>query len=157
MIDLRGKQLVDGKTLSDCNIQKESSVSQDIMTKCNEVNCMVKELGVKPQSRETMELENLTDQVAQDLYSVKERHESRSAHELPKCDDVQQMKHTFTRFYAKHVEGHTGCVEEPRGDRSGHRMIRCIMCLQSPRCQHRRVRLQRERVLKCSTPQCRRV
>ena len=32
---------------------------------------------------------------------------------FPKCDDVQQMKHTFTRFYAKHVEGHTGCIEVP--------------------------------------------
>ena len=50
-IDLRGKQLEDGKTLSDCNVQKERSVLQDIMRTCNEVNCMVKKLDVEPLSR----------------------------------------------------------------------------------------------------------
>ena len=68
-------------------------------------------------------------------------HEELKLTNFPKRDDVQRMKHVFTRFYAKHVEGHTGCVEVPRGDRSGHWMIRCITCLWSPRCQHRRVRL----------------
>ena len=42
-------------------------------------------------------------------------HEELKLTNFPKRDDVQRMKHTFTRFYAKHVEGHTGCVEVPRG------------------------------------------
>ena len=42
-------------------------------------------------------------------------HEEFKLMRILKRDDVQRMKHPFTRFYAKHVEGHTGCVEVPRG------------------------------------------
>ena len=73
-----GKQLEDGETLSDSNIQKERSVLQDVTRKCNEVNCMVKKTWCEtPISLNTIELANLTDQVAQDLHSGKERHKSR--------------------------------------------------------------------------------
>ena len=45
-----GKQPEDGKTLSDSNVQKESSVLQDIMRKYDEVHGMVKKLRVKHRS-----------------------------------------------------------------------------------------------------------
>ena len=61
-----------------------------IMRTCSEVNCRVKKIFLwNPNLVETIELENLTDQVAAD-----EAHES--------------------RLNAKHVEGHTGCVEVPK-------------------------------------------
>ena len=53
---------------------------------------------------ETMELENLTGQAAQGLYSGEARHESRGAqaHEdFPERDDVQWMKHTLSQWVAR--------------------------------------------------------
>ena len=56
-----------------------------------------------PDLIETMELENLTGQAAQGLYSGEARHESRGAHaheDFPERDDVQWMKHTLSQWVA---------------------------------------------------------
>ena len=69
----------DGYTLSDNNVQEESSVFQDIMRKYNEVHGMVKTDLI-----ETAELEDLIGQTSQCLYSGREHHEPQrdNAHEL---------------------------------------------------------------------------
>ena len=116
-----GKQLENGKTLSDCKIQKESYVLQDIMRKCNEVNGSVKKTwcGIPISLRRWNSRTSLFR-----LYRICRVARSATNHEelkltnFPKCDDVQRMKHTLSRFNTKHVEGHTGCVGVPRGDRS---------------------------------------
>ena len=66
-----------GKTLSDNNFQKESSVLQDI----NEVHGMVNTDLI-----ETTELEDLIGQTSQCLHSCEEHHECQGdhAHELPR-------------------------------------------------------------------------
>ena len=70
-----GKQPEDGKALSDNNVQKESSVLQDI----DEVDGMVNTDLI-----ETAELEDLIGQTSQCMHSGKEHHESQGdhAHEL---------------------------------------------------------------------------
>ena len=40
-------------------------------------------------------------------------HEEFKLMRIRKRNDVQRMKHTLSRLNAKHVEGHTGCVEVP--------------------------------------------
>ena len=47
---------------------------------------------------ETRELENLTGRATQGLYSDETRREPQGAHaheDLPECDDVEWMKHTY--------------------------------------------------------------
>merc|ERR1719510_984765 len=65
-----------------------------------------KDVGVKDRSMvwntdliETLELENLINQAAQDMYSAENRQESRGAHaheNFPDRDDVTWMKHTLS-------------------------------------------------------------
>ena len=56
---------------------------------------------------ETIELENVTDQVVQDPHSGKERHESRRAHELPEARRFAADEAHESRLNAKYVEGRT--------------------------------------------------
>ena len=88
-----GKQLKDGKTLSDKNVQKESSVLQDI----NEVHGMVNTDLI-----ETAELEDLFGQTSQCMHSGEEHHDSQGdhAHELPEVRRCTEDE----RLNAKHVE-----------------------------------------------------
>ena len=81
---------------------------------------MDKKLGMEHGLIETMEIENLIGQAAQNQYSDEMRNESRGMREsrrFPERDNVQWMKHVLT-IGSQTREGGTGCVEGPRGDRS---------------------------------------
>ena len=107
-IDLRRKQPEDGKTLSDNNVQKESSMLQDI----NEVHGMVNTDLI-----ETAEFEDLIGQTSQCLHSGKELHESQGGHaperaEVRRC--TEDEAHDLT-IECQARGGCKGCVGVPRG------------------------------------------
>ena len=87
-----GKQPEDGYTLSDNNVQKESSVLQDI----NEVHGMVNTDLI-----ETAELEDLIGQTSQCMHSGKEHHESQGDHAHERA---VVRRCAISRLNAKHVE-----------------------------------------------------
>ena len=103
-----GKQPEDGKTLSDNNVQKESSVLQDI----NEVHGMVNTDLI-----ETAELEDLIGQTSQCLYSGEEHHESQGdhAHELAEARRCAVDEAHDLTIECQACGGCKGCVGVPRG------------------------------------------
>ena len=102
-----GKQ-EDGKTLSDNNVQKESSVLQDI----NEVHGMVNTDLI-----ETAELEDLIGQTSQCMHSGKEHHESQGdhAHELAEARRCAVDEAHDLTIECQARGGCKGCVGVPRG------------------------------------------
>ena len=97
-----GKQPEDGYTLSDNNVQKESSVLQDI----NEVHGMVNTDLI-----ETAELEDLIGQTSQCMYSCEEHH----AHEFAEAHRwTVDETHDLT-IGCQARGGCKGCVGVPRG------------------------------------------
>ena len=103
-----GKQLKDGKTLSDNNVQKESSVLQDI----NEVHGMVNTDLI-----ETAELEDLFGQTSQCMHSGEEHHDSQGdhAHELPEVRRCTEDEAHDLTIECQARGGCKGCVGVPRG------------------------------------------
>ena len=103
-----GKQLKDGKTLSDNNVQKESSVLQDI----NEVQGMVNTDLI-----ETAELEDLIGQTSQCMHSGEEHHDSQGdhAHELPEVRRCTEDEAHDLTIECQARGGCKGCVGVPRG------------------------------------------
>ena len=103
-----GKQPKDGYTLSDNNVQKESSVLQDI----NEVHGMVNLDLI-----ETAELDNLIGQTSQCMHSGKEHHESQGdhAHELAEARRCAVDEAHDLTIECQACGGCKGCVGVPGG------------------------------------------
>ena len=100
-----GKQPEDGKTLSDNNVQKESSVLQDI----NAVHGMV--------NTDLIETADLIGQTSQCLHSCKEHHESHGdhAHELAEARRCAVDEAHDLTIECQTCGGCKGCVGVPRG------------------------------------------
>ena len=102
-----GKQLKDGKTLSDNNVQKESFVLKDIHAVHGMVNTDL---------IETAELEDLIGQTSQCMHSGKELHESQGdrAHELAEARRCEVDEAHDLTIECQTCGGCKGCVGVPR-------------------------------------------
>ena len=88
-IDHANAKVQDGKTLSEYNFQKESSVLQDI----NEVHGVAKKLGVEDRSHR----DGRTRGPDWPDFSACTVAKSTTLTNFPKRDDVQWMMHTISR------------------------------------------------------------
>merc|ERR1712190_405589 len=117
------------------NMQKYAPVyrnSEDLATGkkvIDEVMKKYKDVGITDRSMvwntdliETLELENLINQAAQEMYSAEARKESRGAHAhetYPERDDVNWMKHTLSFLDKPYVEDakvvlkYRGVIDQP--------------------------------------------
>merc|ERR1712039_830429 len=111
------------------DLAKGKDVIVDIMAKYKDVGISDRSMIWNTDLIETMELENLINQAAQEMYAAENRQESRGAHaheNYPDRDDKKWMKHTLSWVTGTEIEkgevilGYRDVIDQPLDDEMHH-------------------------------------